>query len=71
MIYLFYDFTVNLLEKDNSAIYKIFNIYNALLDHIKNNISYLQFKWILWKQQVYTLLKKTIAKLYEYYNKIY
>ena len=62
---------MNLEEKNDLFIHKVFNIYNILYDHLENNKQHFLYKQILWKSQICVTLNAALAKHHDYYNKTY
>ena len=71
LTFSFYFFTMNLEEKNDSFIHKVFDIYNTLYDHLENSKQCLLCKQMSWKSQICVALDAALAKHHDYYNKTY
>ncbi|KAJ5814468.1 uncharacterized protein N7503_001218 [Penicillium pulvis] len=64
----FFMFTTALCKTKDITIYSVFNVYNALFQHIESSITKLQQKKLLWKQDMLEALQVAESKLREYYS---
>ena len=62
---------MNLEEKNDSFIHKVFDIYNIFYNHLENSKQHLLHKQMSWKSQICVALDAALAKHHDYYNKIY
>ncbi len=67
----FYSFTMDLEHGGGPSVHKVFDIYNALYDHLDDSKTRLRRKRTPWKSQVCGALDAALAKHLEYYNRTY
>ncbi|OQD94157.1 hypothetical protein PENVUL_c153G05266, partial [Penicillium vulpinum] len=64
----FYDCTVALSKTREVTSHLVFAVYNLLFEHIERSQRQLRPKRVTWKQQMFTALQASWAKLHNYYK---
>jgi len=68
LVYPYHRITLSLSTLTGPTVHLVFQIYNALFEHLENSIARLGKKRLRWKQQLKTALEKAEDKLRKYYG---
>lgn len=67
----FYDLTLAVSKMNGPSVHRVFEIYNAIFDHLDDRMERLKSKRAAWKIQLRDALSKAHDKLRTYYAKTY